>query len=80
MKNYCERININPGILLGKPVFKGTRIPLYVVLDLLAEGASVRKIIKFYPDLEEEDIHAAIRFASDTAKHISEIKLETANR
>lgn len=80
MGNYRERIEINPKILLGKPVFKGTRIPLYIVFDLLAEGASVKKIIKFYPDLTEEDIKAAIRFASDTAKHIAEIKLETAHR
>jgi uncharacterized protein (DUF433 family) len=80
MGNYSERIEINPRILLGKPVFKGTRIPLYVVLDLLAEDTPVKKIIKFYPDLTEEDIRAAIRFASDTAKHISEIKLETAHR
>ncbi|MBI4686673.1 MAG: DUF433 domain-containing protein [Nitrospirae bacterium] len=80
MENYLKRIEINPKILRGKPVFKGTRIPLYVVLDLLAEGTPVKKIIKFYPDLTEEDIRAAMRFASDTAKHIAEIKLETAHR
>lgn len=80
MGNYLKRIEITPKILLGKPVFKGTRIPLYVVLDLLAEGTSVKKIIKLYPDLTEEDIWAAIRFASDTAKHIAEIKLEAAHR
>jgi len=79
MMNYTDRIEINPKILQGKPVFKGTRIPLYVVLDLLEEGATVKKIIKFYPDLTAEDIRAAMRFASDTAKHIAEIKLEPAN-
>lgn len=80
MEDYHKRIKINPKILLGKPVFKGTRIPLYVVLDLLAEGESIQEIIKAYPDLTEEDIKAAIRFASDTAKHISEIELETIDR
>lgn len=80
MTNYNERIEINPKILLGKPVFRGTRIPLYVILDLLAEGATIKKIIKFYPDLTAEDIRAAMQFASDTAKHIAEIKLETAHR
>lgn len=80
MGDYRKRIEINPKILLGKPVFRGTRIPLYVILDLLAEGESVQEIIKAYPDLTEEDVRAAIRFASDTAKHISEIALETADR
>ncbi len=80
MEDYHKKIEINPKILLGKPVFKGTRIPLYVVLDLLAEGETIQEIIKAYPDLTEEDIKAAIRFASDTAKHISEIELETVDR
>ena len=79
MRNFVDRIEINPKILLGKPVFKGTRIPLYVILDLLAEGATIKKIIKFYPDLTAEDIRAAMRFASDTTRHIAEIKLETAH-
>lgn len=80
MVNYHDRIEINPKILLGKPVFKGTRIPVYVILDLLAEGESIQAITKYYPDLTEEDVKAAIQFASDTAKHISEIELETADR
>ncbi|MDP3259743.1 MAG: DUF433 domain-containing protein [Thermodesulfovibrionales bacterium] len=80
MANYHEKIEINPKILLGKPVFKGTRIPVYVVLDMLAEGTTAKEITKYYPDLKEEDIKAAILFASDTTKHISEIELETADR
>ena len=80
MEDYQKRIEITPKILLGKPVFRGTRIPLYVVLDLLAEGESIQAIIKVYPDLKEDDIKAAIRFASDSAKHISEIEFETAGR
>mgnify|MGYP001559405974 CR=1 FL=1 len=80
MEDYRAKIEINPKILLGKPVFKGTRIPIYVILDMLAEGMPVQKILKSYPDLKEEDIKAAIQFASDTAKHIAEIELETADR
>ncbi len=80
MEDYHERIEINPKILLGKPVFKGTRIPVYVILDMLAEGISVQEILKYYPDLKEEDIKAAMLFASDTAKHIAEIEFETADR
>lgn len=80
MKDYREKIEINPKILLGKPVFKGTRIPIYVVLDMLAEGSTVQEITKYYPDLKDEDVKAAIQFASDTAKHIAEIELDTADR
>jgi uncharacterized protein (DUF433 family) len=80
MEDYREKIEINPKILLGKPVFKGTRIPIYVVLDMLAEGSTVQEITKYYPDLKDEDVKAAIQFASDTAKHIAEIELETADR
>jgi len=78
MQTYRNRIEINPKILLGKPVFRETRIPLYVVLDLLAEGLTVQEVIKEYPDLTEEDVKAAIQFASDATKHIGEIELETA--
>ncbi len=66
MRHYSEKIKINPRILLEKPVFKGTRILLYVVLDLLVEGIPVKKIIKFYPAITEEDIRAVLLFASDT--------------
>jgi uncharacterized protein (DUF433 family) len=78
--DYRKRIEINPQILLGKPVFRGTRIPIYVVLDLLAEGKTVQEIIEDYPDLTKDDVKAAIMFASDTARHIAEIELETADR
>jgi uncharacterized protein (DUF433 family) len=47
---------------------------------MLAEGSTVQEITKYYPDLKDEDVKAAIQFASDTAKHIAEIELETADR
>jgi uncharacterized protein (DUF433 family) len=58
-----ERIEINPKVMLGKPVFRGTRIPIYVVLDLLAAGAGPAEIIDDYPGLTPEDIDAAVAFA-----------------
>ena len=70
MRNFVDRIEINPKILLGKPVFKGTRIPLYVILDLLAEGTPVKKIIKFYPDLTEEDIRASIAYGAEMSNDL----------
>jgi uncharacterized protein (DUF433 family) len=68
MKQYSDRIEINPKIMLGKPVFKGTRIPVYVVLNLLAEGYTTEKIIKEFPDLKKNDIVSALHFAASISK------------
>ena len=59
-----KRITIDPKIMVGKPVIKGTRIPVYVVLNLLGDGYSFEEIIKDYPDLTKEDILEAVRFAA----------------
>jgi uncharacterized protein (DUF433 family) len=59
-----ERIEINSKKLGGKPVIKGTRIPIYLILELFAEGLSFEEILKEYPELKEEDIKEAIRYAS----------------
>ena len=48
----------------GLPVIKGTRIPIYVILNLLAEGHDAKRITRDYPDLTRQDILAAIEYAS----------------
>ena len=63
LKEY-RRITIDPNIMVGKPVIKGTRIPVYVILNLLGEGCSFEDIIKDYPDITREDILAALKFAA----------------
>lgn len=63
-----NRIEINPKIMMGKPVIKGTRIPVYVILNLLAEGYDFEKIIREYPDLTRQDILAAIEYAAKLTK------------
>jgi uncharacterized protein (DUF433 family) len=55
-----ERIEVNPKILGGKPVIKGTRIPVYLILELLSAGYDFKRIIESYPTLTEEDIKAAV--------------------
>jgi len=55
-----ERIEVNPKILGGKPVIKGTRIPVYLILELLSAGYDFKRIITAYPTLTEEDIIAAV--------------------
>ncbi len=73
MKDYRDRIEVNPKIMLGKPVIKGTRIPVYVILNLLAEGYTVGRIRKEYPDLTAEDIAGTLQFASHMTQFDEEI-------
>jgi len=54
----------NPKILCGKPVIKGTRIPVYLILEMLASGMSIGEILEEYPELTEEDVREAIKYAS----------------
>lgn len=65
MQAHQDRIEINPQILLGKPVIKGTRIPVYVIVDLIAQGKTVEYILGEYPDLTKEDIRATLSFAAN---------------
>lgn len=64
-----ERIEINPKILSGKAVIKGTRIPVYLILELLSSGYDFKKIIKAYPTLTKRDIEAAIAYAAMITKN-----------
>ena len=65
-----SRIKIDPEIMDGLPVISGTRIPIYVILELIEAGYSWGKILAQYPSLIEKDIKAALRFASlATALH-----------
>ncbi len=60
-----DRIEINPRVMLGKPVIRGTRIPVEFILRKLSEGASEADLVDAYPRLTREDIHAAMRYAAD---------------
>jgi len=58
------RIEVNPKVRFGKPVVAGTRIAVEDVLELVAEGVPVERIVtEFYPDLTEEDVRACVRYA-----------------
>jgi len=65
MKDWRERIEINPEVMLGKPVIAGTRIPVEQILRKLAAEMSVEAILRDYPRLTREDIQAALAYASD---------------
>ena len=62
--NWQERIVIDPGILVGKPIVKGTRLAVEFIVDLLAQGWSEAEILRNYPGLTHEDIQACLSYAS----------------
>ena len=64
MTGSGDRIVVDPRVLGGKPVIRGTRIPVYFILELLANGWSVDDILREYPHLTREDVLAAIRYAA----------------
>ena len=65
-EQLLERIIIDPEILTGKPVIKGTRLSVQYIIGLMASGAGFNEIISEYPKLMEEDILACLLFASKT--------------
>ena len=65
----ADRITMAPDVMQGKPVIRGTRITVDLVLRKLAEGASESEILDAYPHLSIEDIRAALAYAADTVSH-----------
>ena len=64
-----ERIEINPSVMLGKPVIRNTRIPVELVLRKLAEGATVADLLDAYPRVTEADVRACLAYAADVVAH-----------
>ena len=65
---WRDRISVKPNICHGKACIKGTRIPVSVILDNLAEGLSSDEILRSYPSLKPEDIQAALSYAAELAQ------------
>ena len=65
---WQERIILDPKVLGGKPIVKGTRLSVEFVIDLLAEGWSEAEILENYPGLATEDISACLRYATEALR------------
>ena len=74
----AERIEANPGVMLGKPVIRGTRVPVELILRRISEGATEDDLLASYPHLTRDDIRAAVAYAADTIAY--EEILETTAR
>ena len=63
-----DRITMNPDVLVGKAVIKGTRISVEHIVDLLADGWAESEILRNYPGLTHDDIGACLKFAAEVLK------------
>ena len=68
MNALLKRISVDPNICFGKPCIRGTRIWVSLVLDLLANGATIEEVLTEYPQLTKEDIHAAIAYGAEMSR------------
>lgn len=66
---HNDRIEVNPKVMLGKPVIRGTRIPVELLLRKLGEGATEAQLLDAYPRLTREDIRAAMTYAAHALAH-----------
>jgi uncharacterized protein (DUF433 family) len=71
--DYKSRITVEPGKRGGKPCIRGLRITVYDILEQLAAGSSAEDILEDFPELQPEDIQAALGFAADRERHIGEL-------
>lgn len=71
---YQDRITIEPGKRGGKPCIRGLRITVYDLLEYLASGMSMEEILDDFPELERDDILAALSFAADRERRVETLK------
>ncbi|NHV98189.1 MAG: DUF433 domain-containing protein [Thaumarchaeota archaeon] len=62
--HHLDRITIDPDVMGGQPCIRGLRIPVSLIIKLIASGKSVKEILDDYPELEEEDVRQALEYAA----------------
>jgi uncharacterized protein (DUF433 family) len=72
-----NRIEVDPRVMLGKPVIRGTRVTVELILRKLSEGATEDDLLDAYPRVAREDIRAAIAYAADTLANEETLSIET---
>ena len=75
----ADRIEINPAIMQGKPVIRGTRITVELILRKVSEGADEAAVLEAYPHLTKADIQAAMAYAADTLAHEETLLVRSAH-
>ena len=67
-RSLLERITTNPKVMAGKPVIKGTRVPVDLIVHKIAQGETVEHLLEDYPKMKRQDIRAALEYASSVVK------------
>jgi uncharacterized protein (DUF433 family) len=75
-RELLQRIILNPKVMVGKPVIKGTRLTVEYILNLLAHGSTVADILREYDGLAQEDIQACLLFAAQSLEDSAFMPLE----
>ena len=78
-QQLLERITLNPKVMAGKPVVKGTRLTVEYIINLLAHGATFAEILEEYEGLTQEDIQACLLFATKSLENLSFMPLSIEN-
>lgn len=68
-EQLLQRISLNPDVMTGKPVIRDTRIPVELIVRMLAQGLGEDEILREYPHLQAEDVRAALAYAAQTLAH-----------
>jgi uncharacterized protein (DUF433 family) len=76
--NWKDRITVDPKVLVGKPIIRGTRISVELLMERLADGWSVEQIIESYPRVTREDVLAAIAFVTEVFQEEDYIAVQKA--
>ena len=79
MTDWKDRITVDPDILVGKPIIKGTRISVDLIMDRLADGWTLEQIIASYPRVTREDVLAAIAFVAEIFREEDYIAIRKAS-
>lgn len=74
-QQLLSRITVDPKVMVGKPVVKGTRLTVEYILNLLAHGATVEEILEEYDGLTQEDVQACLLFASRSLEDMAFLPL-----
>lgn len=75
-EQLLQRITVDPQVMVGKPIIKGTRLTVEYILNLLAHGATVEEILSEYEGLTEEDVQACLLFASRSLNDVDFMPLQ----
>ena len=68
LNDWEERIVVDPKVIVGKPLIRGTRLSVEFILDLLANDWTIEQILSEYPQLAREDVMAVLKYAAEMAK------------